>query len=68
VALGGTAASSLARRPVSVLHERGPTNFGPLRGYVTVHPSFLLRIPNEAAKTEEYKRFVGDLRNIGATV
>jgi uracil-DNA glycosylase len=68
VALGGTAASSLARRPVSVLHERGPINFGPVRGYVTVHPSFLLRVPNETARTEEYRRFVEDLRKIRATV
>jgi uracil-DNA glycosylase len=64
VALGATAASALARRPVSVLRERGSVDFGALRGFVTVHPSFLLRLPDEAAKASEYERFVTDLREI----
>src|SRR6202012_5956226 len=58
VALGGTAASALARRPVSVLRERGPLEFGPLRGFVTVHPSFLLRLPDKAAVGADYERLV----------
>jgi DNA polymerase len=29
---------------------------------VTVHPSFLLRLPDEQRKAEEYARFVEDLR------
>jgi DNA polymerase len=29
---------------------------------VTVHPSYLLRLPDEAKKAEEHKRFVEDLR------
>jgi DNA polymerase len=66
VALGGTAASALARRPVSVQRERGPVGFGPLRGFVTVHPSFLLRLPDESAKAAEYQRFVSDLREVAA--
>jgi DNA polymerase len=28
---------------------------------VTVHPSFLLRLPDEAARKREYKAFVKDL-------
>jgi uracil-DNA glycosylase len=68
VALGGTAASALAHRPVSVLRERGPVGFGPLRGFVTVHPSFLLRVPEEAAKAAEYQRFVADLRDVRALI
>ncbi len=68
VALGGTAASALARRPVSVLRERGPVGFGPLREFVTVHPSFLLRLPDKAAAAAEYERFVTDLREIKASM
>ena len=68
VALGGTAASALARRPVSVLRERGPAGFGALRGFVTVHPSFLLRVPDEAARAAEYQRFVADLRAAKALI
>jgi DNA polymerase len=29
---------------------------------VTVHPSYLLRLPDEESKAREYKRFVEDLR------
>ena len=64
VALGGTAASALARRPVSVLRERGPTTFGSLNGFVTVHPSFLLRVQEDDRQAAEYHAFVRDLRRI----
>jgi DNA polymerase len=64
VALGGTAASALARRPVSVLRERGLMPFGPLAGYVTVHPSFLLRVPDESRRRDEHAAFIADLRRI----
>ena len=33
-------------------------------GYVTVHPSYLLRIPNDADKRKAYEDFVGDLVRI----
>jgi DNA polymerase len=65
VALGATAAQSLAGRAVSVLRERGPTRFAQRPGYITVHPSFLLRLPDERRKAEEYARFVADLRRVG---
>jgi probable DNA metabolism protein len=64
VALGATAASALARHPVSVTRERGPMTFGAVHGFVTVHPSFLLRLPDEASKAAEYSRFITDLRRI----
>ena len=54
VALGGTAANALAQRAVSVTRERGPMAFGEQPGFVTVHPSFLLRLPDEDSKAEEY--------------
>ncbi|SER17959.1 DNA polymerase [Faunimonas pinastri] len=67
VALGATAARSLTGRTVSVLRERGRiTEMRPgLPGLLTVHPSFLLRLPDPAARETEYRRFVEDLRHIG---
>jgi uracil-DNA glycosylase len=35
--------------------------FGAQAGFVTVHPSFLLRIPDEHNKVLEYQKFVADL-------
>ena len=32
--------------------------------FVTVHPSFLLRVPDENAKEREYRAFVADLRKV----
>ncbi|MBI5113781.1 MAG: UdgX family uracil-DNA binding protein [Rhodovulum sp.] len=64
VALGATAATALAGRPVSVLRERGPVRFGTRPGYVTVHPSYLLRLPEAARQAEAYAAFVADLRRI----
>jgi uracil-DNA glycosylase len=46
VALGATAAGALAQRQISVTRERGPAAFGAQSGFVTVHPSFLLRLPD----------------------
>ena len=63
VALGGTAAASLRGRAVAVTRERGRIqDFDGLPGLVTVHPSYLLRIPDERAVAAEYARFVADLR------
>jgi probable DNA metabolism protein len=66
VALGATAARSLSGRPVSVLRQRGPTEFSGRRGFISVHPSYLLRLPDAARKAEEYENFVADLRRIRA--
>jgi uracil-DNA glycosylase len=64
VALGGTAAAALAGRSVAIIRERGPATFDDRPGYITVHPSYLLRIPDEAAKREAYEAFLEDLRRI----
>jgi DNA polymerase len=64
VALGGSAAQSLAGRQVSVLRERGPADFGGRAGFITVHPSFLLRLPDAASKEAEYANFIADLRRV----
>ena len=33
-----------------------------IKALVTVHPSYLLRLPDAADKAREYERFVSDLR------
>ena len=33
-----------------------------VEGFITVHPSFLLRLPDAASKEREYERFVADLK------
>ncbi|KDE20167.1 DNA polymerase [Acetobacter aceti 1023] len=64
VMLGVTAAQSLLKRPVTISRER--SRIFQLdeqsSGLVTVHPSYLLRLPSEDAKAREYARFVEDLR------
>jgi DNA polymerase len=62
VALGATAAQSLLGRAVSVLKERGQTSIAGQAGFITVHPSYLLSLQGQRAQADEYRRFVGDLR------
>jgi DNA polymerase len=64
VALGATAALALTGRAVSVTRERGETRFETRAGFVTVHPSYLLRLPDAAAKREAWEAFLRDLRQI----
>jgi uracil-DNA glycosylase len=65
VAMGGTAARAVLGRAVTIGRERGrPIDQDGHTVFVTVHPSFLLRVPDEAAKAREYRAFVADLRKI----
>ena len=65
VALGGTAVHALMGKSIPIVRTRGPGQFmGGFNGYVTVHPSYLLRLPDEASKREAFKSFVEDLRRI----
>lgn len=66
VALGATAAAALTGKAVSVTKARGKASFENRPGYITVHPSYLLRIPDDDAKHAAYKEFVADLRKIRA--
>jgi uracil-DNA glycosylase len=68
VALGATAAQSLIGRTVTIGKERGRFQpYPPDRHlFVTVHPSFLLRVPDERAQALEYRRFVEELQMIAA--
>jgi DNA polymerase len=66
VALGATAAHSLLGRTVAIGRERGR-----LQPYaanrqllVTIHPSYLLRLPDERSRTTEYHRFVTELQMV----
>ena len=65
VALGATAARSLFGKAVTITAMRGRAHDLPEGGeaWVTVHPSFLLRVQDN--KEQEYARFVGDLARIG---
>jgi len=70
VALGATAARALAGRPIAIGTSRGrliDLRDG-LPGLVTIHPSFLLRMPDPEVKAQEYRRFVQDLRLIAKHV
>ena len=64
VALGATAARSLFGRPVTIAKLRGrPLELADgTAALVTIHPSFLLRIQNDADRQREYRNFVADLR------
>jgi uracil-DNA glycosylase family protein len=64
VALGATAARSLLGRVVTITKMRGRVLHLPdgTPAFVTIHPSFLLRIEDEADKAREYRAFVADLR------
>lgn len=66
VALGATAARSLFGKAVTITATRGRAHALPHGGetWVTVHPSFLLRIPEPDRKEREYGMFVDDLRRI----
>ncbi|HWH22677.1 MAG TPA: UdgX family uracil-DNA binding protein [Allosphingosinicella sp.] len=65
VALGATAARSLFGKVVTISSMRGRPHQVPDGGeaWVTVHPSFLLRVHDN--REEEYEHFVRDLRTIG---
>jgi DNA polymerase len=68
VALGATAARSLIGKTVTISRAREAPVELPDGGecWVTVHPSFLLRIPEEDRKREERALFVRDLVRIKA--
>ena len=70
VALGATAARSLLGRVVTISGARGVAHRLEDSGecWVTVHPSYLLRLPDRATADQEYARFVEDLRRVDERV
>jgi DNA polymerase len=63
VALGATALRSIAGKPLSISKVRG--RFMPMQTggkfIATIHPSYLLRIRDEADKRKQFRMFVEDL-------
>lgn len=70
VALGATAARCVLGRTVTIAKVRG--DFLPLDGetkaFVTIHPSWLLRMDDDAQKEQEYRHFVADLKRVAKAV
>jgi uracil-DNA glycosylase family protein len=66
VCLGATAAQALLGREFKVSERRGERVDSPLAPVVsaTVHPSSILRAPDDKSRQEERRRFVQDLRRI----
>jgi uracil-DNA glycosylase len=66
VCLGATAAQALLGRQFKVTLQRGTFIESPLAPHVmaTVHPSSLLRAPDDETRQIEIRRFVADLKQV----
>jgi DNA polymerase len=64
VAMGGTAVLAVFGRTMPIMKSRGRAIEldGEARGVITVHPSYLLRLPDEPARRAAFTDFVADLR------
>lgn len=68
IALGATAARSLLGKAVTISRERGraiPLDSG-AEAWITVHPSYLLRLPDPEARAAQHAAFIADLRSAAA--
>lgn len=70
VALGATAAQALLGPKFRVTKQRGQFIESTLAPYVmaTVHPSSILRAPDDETRRLEYRRFVSDLKNLAQVI
>jgi len=70
VCLGATAAQALLGKEFRVTKQRGQFVNSPLAPHVmaTVHPSSILRAPDDETRHEEMKRFVADLRKVAKVI
>ena len=70
VAMGATAAQCVFGKITPINKNRGhPIDLDEgVKALVTVHPSYLLRLPDADAKAREYERFVDDLKIAAALV
>jgi DNA polymerase len=66
VALGATAALSLLGKAIPVMKMRGQVieREDGLRVFITIHPSFILRIHEPADKEAERERFLHDMKQV----
>lgn len=70
VCLGATAAQALLGRDFRVTQHRGEFVDSPIASYVmaTVHPSSILRAPDDETRHEEMRRFVADLKKLSRVI
>jgi DNA polymerase len=70
VCLGATAAQALLGREFRVSQQHGQFISSPLAKYVvaTVHPSSILRAPDEEARRAARQQFVADLKKVAAVI
>jgi uracil-DNA glycosylase family protein len=70
VCLGATAAQVLLGKDFRVTQHRGEFVESTLARYVsaTVHPSSILRAPDDDTRREEMKRFIADLKKIAGVL
>ena len=70
VALGATAAQALLGRTFRVTRDRGKVTSSPLAARVvaTVHPSSILRAPDEQSRRAEMRAFVRDLSGVAKLI
>jgi DNA polymerase len=63
VALGATAGRAMLGKAVTIAKERGrPIDLPGGVGWITIHPSYLLRIQDPGEADAEYAHFVADLK------
>jgi uracil-DNA glycosylase family protein len=70
LAMGATAAQAVFGKMMPIGRNRGRVmeTAGGTDALITVHPSYLLRIPEPDRKEEEYRRFIEDLRQARDTI
>jgi DNA polymerase len=70
VLLGATAAQSILGRQFLVTEQRGRWVQSKIAAYVlaTVHPSSILRAPDEKSRHEEMQRFIDDLKPVAEQI
>lgn len=70
VCLGATAAQALLGRTFKVTRRRGELMPSDLAPYIaaTIHPSSILRAPDEETRHEEMTRFIDDLRKVAGAL
>src|SRR4051812_35918098 len=70
VCLGATAAQALIGKDFKVSQRRGELIESPMAKHVTatVHPSSILRAPDDETRRAEYARFVVDLKKIAKVI
>lgn len=64
VALGASAVQALTGHALTIGRHRGAHELAGRHGFITVHPSYLLRVPDENARAQAYRDFVADLRQV----